>query len=66
MTTQAFDHWNLYQLTYAVNGRSRLSSVERYAATRRAAETAALPVLAASWQVAPRDIAITRIAEVAQ
>lgn len=66
MTMQALAHWNLYRLTYTVRGRSRPSHIERYAATRRAAETAALPVLALSWQIAARDIAVTRIVEVAQ
>ncbi len=66
MTTQAFSHWNLYRLTYTVRGRSHPSHVERYAPTKRAAEAAALSVLAQSWQVANRDIAITHIAEVAE
>src|SRR5690349_16681579 len=57
--------WTLYRLTYAVRGRNA-TPVERYAATRRAAETAAVPVLAASWQVAPGDVAITRIDEVTE
>ena len=64
MGTQRLGQWNLYRLTYTVCGRSRRSHVERYAAARRAAEMAALPVLAASWRVAPSDIAVTGIEQV--
>jgi hypothetical protein len=55
------DGWALHRITYTVRGRDGSHTVERFAATRRAAERAAVPVLAASWQVRADDITVTRV-----
>ena len=55
------DGWALHRITYTVRGRDGSHTVERLAATRRAAERAALPVLAASWQVPADGITVTRV-----
>jgi hypothetical protein len=64
-TQHILDH-TPYRLTYTVRGRTDTLHMEQFGATRRAAEIAALPVLAASWQVAPHDIAVTGIEQVSE
>ena len=53
MTTQHLAHWTPYRLTYHVRGRAGSLHMEQSAARRRAAEVAALPVLAQAGRSRP-------------